>query len=81
MALTQAQVQGIQGADLPTKVALKQVVADIAAAATGTAATVSTAGVVKQGVHVAPAAGANPTAAEYLALLTSLQNAGILASS
>lgn len=33
-----------------------------------------------QGVAVANAAGANPTAAEFLALLTSLRNAGIIAT-
>lgn len=42
-------------------------------------ASASTAGLVKRGVSVANAAGANPTAAEYLALLTSLRNAGIIA--
>jgi hypothetical protein len=41
-------------------------------------ATTTVAGVVKKGVAVANAAGANPTAAEYLALLTSLRNAGII---
>lgn len=34
----------------------------------------------KVGVAVANAAGANPTAAEYLALLTSLRNAGVIAT-
>ncbi len=33
-----------------------------------------------QGVAVAAAAGANPTAAEYLALLTSLRDAGVIAT-
>ncbi|QIG67869.1 putative head fiber protein [Rhizobium phage RHph_Y52] len=41
-------------------------------------ATTAVAGLVKKGVAVANAAGANPTAAEYLALLTSLRNAGII---
>lgn len=44
------------------------------------AATTTTEGVVLQGVAVADAAGANPTAAEYLALLTSLRDAGIIAT-
>lgn len=44
-------------------------------------ATASVAGVVKQGAAVAAAAGATPTAAEYLALLTSLRNAGVIAPS
>lgn len=42
-------------------------------------ASATVAGVVKQGVSVANAAGANPTQAEYDALLTSLRNAGIIA--
>lgn len=44
------------------------------------AATKSVAGVVKQGAAVANAAAA-PTMAEFNALLTSLRNAGIIASS
>lgn len=44
------------------------------------AATLTTNGTVEQGVAVADAAGANPTAAEFLALLTSLRNAGIIAT-
>jgi hypothetical protein len=43
-------------------------------------ATASRPGTVLQGVAVAGAAGANPTQAEYLALLTSLRNAGIIAT-
>lgn len=34
-----------------------------------------------KGVHVPNAAGANPTQAEFNALLTSLRNAGVIASS
>lgn len=34
-----------------------------------------------RGVHVPNAAGANPTQAEFNALLTSLRNAGFIASS
>lgn len=45
-----------------------------------TAATPTALGTVKQGVAVAAAVGAAPTAAEYLALLTSLRNAGIIAT-
>jgi len=45
------------------------------------AATAGTAGVVKQGVAVADAAGSAPTAAEFKALLDSLRAAGILATS
>lgn len=45
-----------------------------------TAATTTTLGTVKKGVVVANAAGAAPTAAEFLALLTSLRNAGIIAT-
>lgn len=44
------------------------------------AASADTAGVVKQGVAVAAAAGAAPTAAEFLALLDSLRDAGVIAS-
>jgi hypothetical protein len=44
-------------------------------------ASATAAGVVKQGVNVAAAAGATPTKAEFDALLTSLKNAGIIASS
>jgi hypothetical protein len=40
----------------------------------------SSLGLVKQGVNVAAAAGATPTKAEFDALLTSLKNAGIIAS-
>lgn len=43
-------------------------------------ATPATFGTVKQGAIVANAMGAAPTAAEYLALLTSLRAAGIIAS-
>lgn len=43
-------------------------------------ATATTAGVVKQGVAVAAAAGSAPTKAEFDALLTSLRNAGTIAS-
>lgn len=43
------------------------------------AATSSALGGVKQGAAVAEAAGANPTAAEFKALLDSLKNAGIIA--
>lgn len=43
-------------------------------------ATTSKPGLVKQGVHV-PNAAAAPTQAEFNALLTSLRNAGVLASS
>lgn len=45
------------------------------------AATATAAGVVKQGVAVADAAGAAPTAAEFKALLDSLRDAGIIAES
>lgn len=34
----------------------------------------------KVGVAVPAAAGANPTAAEFLALLTSLRNAGVIST-
>lgn len=44
------------------------------------AATTSVAGSVKQSALVANAAGANPTKAEFDALLTALKNAGIMAS-
>lgn len=44
------------------------------------AAAVTTAGTVLQGVAVADAAGAAPTAAEFLALLDSLRDAGVLAT-
>lgn len=40
----------------------------------------SQAGPVKQGVAVANAAGANPTQAEYNALLASLRTAGVIAT-
>lgn len=43
-------------------------------------ATAGTAGVVKQGVAVANAAGANPTKAEFDALLASLRTAGVIAT-
>jgi hypothetical protein len=43
-------------------------------------ATASKAGLVKQGVAVANAAGAAPTAAEFLALLASLRTAGVIAT-
>jgi len=45
------------------------------------AATPTKPGLVSQGVHVPNAAGANPTQAEFGALLTSLRNAGVIASS
>jgi hypothetical protein len=38
-------------------------------------------GTMMRGVHVPDAVGANPTKAEFDALLTSLRNAGFLASS
>lgn len=43
-------------------------------------ATASQAGIVKQGVAVPNAAGANPTQAEYDGLLASLRTAGIIAT-
>lgn len=43
------------------------------------AATAETAGLVKQAVNVAEAAGANPTAAEFKALLDALIAAGVMA--
>jgi hypothetical protein len=45
------------------------------------AATETVAGVVKQAAHQANAAGANPTQAEYDALLAALVAAGIMAAS
>ena len=48
---------------------------------TYSAATTAAAGLVKQGVAVADAAGDNPTAAEFKALLDSLRTAGVIASS
>lgn len=42
------------------------------------AATTTVRGTVLKGAAVAAAAGANPTAAEYLTLLTSLRNAGVI---
>lgn len=47
---------------------------------TYSAATSDTLGLVKQGAAVADAAGANPTAAEFKALLDALRTAGIIAS-
>lgn len=47
---------------------------------TGLAATTSAAGIVKMSAKVAEAAGANPTAAEYKALLDALKAAGIMSS-
>lgn len=43
-------------------------------------ATASAAGLVKQGVAVADAAGEAPTAAEFKALLDSLRTAGVIAT-
>ena len=45
------------------------------------AATATKAGAVKQGVAVADAASTAPTAAEFKALLDSLRDAGIIATS
>lgn len=45
------------------------------------AATANVVGGVKLGVAVNNAAGANPTKAEFDALLTSLRNAGVIAAS
>lgn len=44
-------------------------------------ATTSTAGIVKQAANVPAAVGDTPTKAEFDALLTALQNAGIMADS
>lgn len=52
-----------------------------ASATAAPAATKTKAGVVKMGVTVAPAAGDNPTAAEFKALLDSLKDAGVIAKS
>lgn len=52
----------------------------IPAGATGAVASTTAAGLVKQGVAVADAAGSAPTAAEFKALLDSLRNAGIIAT-
>lgn len=43
-------------------------------------ASATTAGIVKRGAVVADAAGANPTAAEFKALLDSLRAAGVIAT-
>lgn len=48
---------------------------------TGLGATTSKAGLVKQAVAVADAAGSAPTAAEFKALLDALRTAGVLATS
>jgi hypothetical protein len=45
-----------------------------------TPATTAAAGVVKQATHVANAAGANPTQAEYNALLAALIAAGLMSA-
>lgn len=45
-----------------------------------TTATTATAGLVKQSANVAEAAGANPTAAEFKALLDALIAAGVMAA-
>lgn len=52
----------------------------IPAGATGAVASTTAAGLVKQGVAVADAAGSAPTAAEFKALLDSLRNAGVIAT-
>lgn len=48
--------------------------------ATGALASTTEAGLMKQGVAVADAAGSTPTAAEFKALLDSLRDAGIIAT-
>lgn len=62
------------------KGALKTDTLEVTNGVTVAEATTTEAGVVLQGAAVADAAGANPTAAEYLALLTSLRDAGIIAT-
>jgi len=62
------------------KMGRKSLNARIAAGTLTTTASTTVRGSVLKGAAVAAAAGANPTAAEYLALLTSLRNAGIIAT-
>ena len=66
-----------------TKLTNLEVTGDLKASGTMNlpAATASKAGVVKQGVAVADAASTAPTAAEFKALLDSLRDAGIIATS
>ena len=61
------------------KAGLGDLIADLQGK-TGTATTAK-AGIVKQGVTVAAAAGFTPTKAEFDALVTSLKDAGVIASS
>ncbi len=65
-----------------TKLTNLEVTGDLKAGGTADlpAATTSARGTVKQGAAVADAAGDNPTAAEFKALLDSLREAGIIAS-
>ena len=66
-----------------TRLTNLEVTGDLKAGGTASlpAATASKKGAVKQGVAVADAASTAPTAAEFKALLDSLRNAGIIATS
>jgi len=91
ITLTCASTGTTVGAYLSGKVALKadpttytvtaNMEGNVNVAAYIPSAGATSAGLVKQGVNVAAAAGATPTKAEFDALLTSLKNAGIIASS
>ena len=91
ITLTCASTATTTGAYLSGRVALKanpttyttaaNMVNPVSIAAYIPSAGATSAGLVKQGVNVAAAAGATPTKAEFDALLTSLKNAGIIASS
>lgn len=82
MALTANDINA-SNIDLNIKKLLLALVADIATAGSGAgvpAATKTVAGVVKESALVAGAAGANPTQAEYAALLAALKAAGLMSS-
>lgn len=69
----------VTGTEATTNTTVK-VIDEITANYTATATTTKK-GPMKQGAAVANAAGSAPTAAEFKALLDSLRNAGIIASS
>ena len=66
-----------------TKLTNLEVTGDLKASGTSTlpVATTTKAGAVKMAAKVSEAAGANPTAAEFKALLDALKAAGIMAAS
>ena len=81
MALTAEYLDALSGIQPELRAVLAQLLAELPEAYTLPAASASALGGVKQAANVPTAVGETPTKAEFDALLTALQNAGIMAGS